>query len=100
MPKTTAVVVDLVALVSELAQVRAEKDLLAKRENAIRATVLEATGKVATPIANPETGEIIAEIVASVRRSVSDWDIFETAYPDAYEALAKFTDVLTLTLSK
>lgn len=100
MPKTTPVAVDLVALVSELAQVRAEKDLLAKRENAIRATVLEATGKIATPIANPETGEILAEIVASVRRSVSDWDNFESAYPDAYKALVKFTDVLTLTLPK
>lgn len=92
--------VNLVSLIEELATVRAEKDVLAKRESAIRATVLDATGKIATPIANPETGEIIAEIVASVRRSVSDWDTFETAYPDAYEALAKFTDVLTLTLSK
>ena len=96
----SAVAVDLVSLVEELTKVRAEKDALAKRESAIRATVLEATGKVATPIANPVTGEIIAEIVASVRRSVSDWDTFEVNYPEAYEALAKFTDVLTLTLPK
>jgi hypothetical protein len=96
----TVVAVDLVALVSELAEVRSQKDALAKRESAIRATVLEATGKVATPIANPQTGEIIAEIVASVRRSVSDWDSFAVNYPEAYEALVKFTDVLTLNISK
>jgi hypothetical protein len=100
MSENTAVAVDLVALISELADVRAEKDLLAKRESAIRATVLEATGKVATPIANPVTGEIVAEIVASVRRSVSDWDSFAVNYPEAYEALVKFTDVLTLNLTK
>lgn len=96
----TVVAVDLVALVSELAEVRSQKDALAKRESAIRATVLEATGKVATPIANPQTGEIIAEIVASVRRSVSDWDSFAVNYPEAYEVLVKFTDVLTLNISK
>lgn len=96
----TAVKVDLVSLIGELATVRAEKDVLAKRESAIRATVLEATGKVATPIANPETGEVIAEIVASVRRSITDWETFELAYPEAYEALTKFTDVLTLSISK
>jgi hypothetical protein len=92
--------VNLVSLIEELVAVRAEKDVLAKRESAIRATVLEATGKIATPIAHPQTGEILAEIIASVRRSVSDWDTFETAYPEAYEALAKFTDVLTLTRPK
>lgn len=92
--------VNLVSLIEELASVRAEKDVLAKRESAIRATVLEATGKVATPITNPVTGEIVAEIVASVRRSVTDWDSFAVNYPEAYEALVKFTDVLTLNISK
>jgi hypothetical protein len=100
MSKSTAVQVDLVGLLTELSRVRAEKDLLSKRESVIRNSVLEATGKVATPIANPETGEILAEVVGSVRRSVSDWDSFESAYPDAYKALVRFTDVLTLTLTK
>ena len=47
-----AVKVDVVSLIEELAVVRAEKDVLAKRESAIRKAVLEATGNVATPIAN------------------------------------------------
>lgn len=94
-----AVKVDVVSLIEELAVVRAEKDVLAKRESAIRKAVLEATGNVATPIAN-DNGEVIAEIIASVRRSVSDWDTFEVAYPEAYKALTRFTDVLTLTLPK
>ena len=94
-----AVKVDVVSLIEELAVVRAEKDVLAKREGAIRKAVLEATGNVATPIAN-DNGEVIAEIIASVRRSVSDWDTFEVAYPEAYKALPRFTDVLTLTLPK
>lgn len=94
-----AVKVDVVSLIEELAVVRAEKDTLAKRESAIRKAVLEATGNVATPIAN-HNGEVIAEIVASVRRSVGDWDTFEVAYPEAYKALTRFTDVLTLTLPK
>jgi hypothetical protein len=94
-----AVKVDVVSLIEELAVVRAEKDVLAKREGAIRKAVLEATGNVATPIAN-DNGEVIAEIIASVRRSVSDWDTFEVAYPEAYKALTRFTDVLTLTLPK
>jgi hypothetical protein len=94
-----AVKVDVVSLIEELAVVRAEKDVLAKRESAIRKAVLEETGNTATPIAD-NNGVIIAEIVASVRRSISDWETFEANYPEAYEALAKFTDVLTLTLSK
>lgn len=94
-----AVKVNLVSLIEELAIVRAEKDALAKRESAIRKSVLEATGNTATAIAD-DNGVIIAEIVASVRRSVSDWDNFEIAYPEAYKALTRFTDVLTLTLPK
>ncbi len=90
---------DVFSLIEELAVVRAEKDVLAKRESSIRKAVLEATGNVATPIAN-DNGEVIAEIIASVRRSVSDWDTFEVAYPEAYKALTRFTDVLTLTLPK
>ena len=93
----TATIVDLI---SELATVRAEKDALSKRETAIRAIVLETTGKIATVIANPETGIVIAEIVASERRSISDWDTFALNYSEAYEALTKFTNVLTLTISK
>ncbi len=94
-----AVKIDLVSLIEELAVVRAEKDALAKRESAIRKAVLEETGNTATTIID-DHGVIIAEIIASVRRSVSDWDTFEVAYPEAYKALAKFTDVLTLTLPK
>ena len=96
---TQSIAIDLAPLISELADVRAKKDVLAKRESAIRAMVLESVGKVATPITD-SNGVIIAEIVESVRRSVSDWDIFEATYPDAYEALVKFTDVLTLNLAK
>jgi len=91
--------VDVVSLIEELAVVRAEKDALAKRESAIRKAVLEATGNTATAIAD-NNGVIVAEIIASVRRSVSDWDTFEVAYPEAYKALTRFTDVLTLTLPK
>jgi len=89
--------VDVVTLISELADVRKQKDVLAKRESEIRKAVLGEVGNVATPIAD-NNGVIIAEIVASVRRSISDWAEFEDAYPEAYEALAKFTDVLTLTI--
>lgn len=94
-----ALKVDVVSLIEELAIVRAEKDALAKRESAIRKAVLEETGNVATPIAD-NSGVIVAEIVASVRRSVSDWEAFAVNYPEAYEALVKFTDVLTLNLVK
>lgn len=87
---------DITTAIAELVKVRAEKAVLAKRESAIRSEVLEFTGKVAGAIANPETGEIIAELVESERRSISDWDIFAVNYPEAYEALTKFTNVLTL----
>lgn len=95
----TTTTTNFTVLIAELAEVRAHKAELAKRESAIRAEVLEATGKVATPIADPATGAIIAEVVASVRRSVSDWESFEVTYPEAYEALVRFTDVLTLNIT-
>lgn len=94
--KTETVVVDLVSLIAELVEVRKAKADLANRESAIRKVVLGETGNTATVIADPKTGEVIAEVVESVRRSVSDWEEFEIAYPEAYEALVKFTDVLTL----
>jgi hypothetical protein len=94
-----AVVVDVVALIDELAEVRKSKAELTARESVIRKSVLDATGNTAVEIAD-EAGVIIAEVVESVRRSVNDWDAFEVAYPEAYEALVKFTDVLTLNLPK
>lgn len=94
-----AVVVDVVALIDELVEVRKSKAELATRESAIRKSVLDATGNVAVEIAD-EFGVIVAEVVESVRRSVNDWDEFEVAYPEAYEALVKFTDVLTLNTPK
>lgn len=93
---TTAL--DVVSVIAELAQIRAEKADLAKRESAIRAEVLDYVGKTASLVANPLTGEVIAEVVESERRSVSDWDSFATDFPEAYEALVKFTNVLTLNL--
>lgn len=96
---TNTIKTDLAPLIAELADVRSKKDALAKRESAIRAMVLESVGKVATPITD-SNGVIIAEIVESVRRSVGDWDTFEATYPEAYQALVKFTDVLTLNLVK
>ena len=96
---TQSIAIDLAPLILELTEVRAKKDALAKRESAIRGMVLESVGKVATPITDTN-GVIIAEIVESVRRSVGDWDTFEATYPDAYKALVKFTDVLTLNLAK
>ena len=88
---------DITATIADLVKVRAEKAILTKRESAIRSEVLEFTGKIAGVIANPETGEIIAELVESERRSVSDWDKFAEVYPEAYAVLTKFTEVLTLT---
>lgn len=94
-----AVVVDVVALIDELVEVRKSKAELSARESVIRKSVLDATGNSAVEIAD-EAGVIIAEVVESVRRSVNDWDEFEVAYPEAYEALVKFTDVLTLNTLK
>ena len=96
---TKAVVVDVVALIDELVEVRKSKAELSARESVIRKSVLEATGNTAVEIAD-EAGVIIAEVIESVRRSVNDWDEFEVAYPEAYEALVKFTDVLTLNTLK
>jgi hypothetical protein len=94
-----AVVVDVVALIDELVEVRKSKAELSARESIIRKSVLDATGNVAIEIAD-KAGVIIAEVVESTRRSVNDWDEFEVAYPEAYEALVKFTDVLTLNTTK
>jgi hypothetical protein len=94
-----AVVVDVVALIDELVEVRKSKAELSARESVIRKSVLDATGNSAVEIAD-EAGVIIAEVIESVRRSVNDWDEFEVAYPEAYEALVKFTDVLTLNTLK
>lgn len=82
--------------IAELAEVRSAKAELAKREGAIRAEVIKAYGKEAQEIADPTTGVVIAELVASERRSVSDWEKFAVSYPEAYEALVKFTEVTTL----
>jgi hypothetical protein len=92
----TAKTVDLVSLIAELVDVKKAKADLANRESAIRKVVLTETGNIATVIADPKTGEVIAEITESVRRSVNDWEAFEITYPEAYEALVKFTDILTL----
>lgn len=94
-----AVVVDVVALIDELVEVRQSKAELSARESVIRKSVLDATGNTAVEIAD-EFGVVIAEVVESVRRSVNDWDDFEATYPEAYEALVKFTDVLTLNTLK
>jgi hypothetical protein len=90
-----AVVVDVISLISELVEVRKAKSALSARESVIRKSVLGATGNTAITIVD-NSGVVVAEVVESVRRSVNDWDDFETTYPEAYEALVKFTDVLTL----
>jgi hypothetical protein len=94
-----AVVVDVVALIDELIEVREAKAELSARESVIRKSVLGATGNTAVEIAD-KAGVIIAEVVESTRRSINDWDDFEATYPEAYEALVKFTDVLTLNTLK
>lgn len=96
MTAKTTKTLDLVSLIGELVEVKKAKAELANRESAIRKVVLTETGNTATVIADPKTGEVIAEITESVRRSVADWEEFETTYPEAYEALVKFTDILTL----
>jgi hypothetical protein len=90
-----AVVVDVIALIGELVEVRKAKSVLSARESNIRKSVLDETGNTAITIVD-NSGVVVAEVVESVRRSVNDWDEFEATYPEAYEALVKFTDVLTL----
>jgi flagellar hook assembly protein FlgD len=90
-----AIVVDVISLIGELVEVRKAKSVLSARESNIRKSVLDATGNIAITIVD-NSGVVVAEVVESVRRSVNDWDEFEATYPEAYEALAKFTDVLTL----
>jgi hypothetical protein len=51
-------------------------------------------------IIDPATGEVLAEVVESERRSINNWDNFEATYPEAYEALVKFTDILSLNTVK
>ena len=90
-----AVVVDVIALIGELVEVRKAKAVLSARESNIRKSVLDETGNTAITIVD-NSGVVVAEVVESVRRSVNDWEEFEATYPEAYEALVKFTDVLTL----
>lgn len=94
----TLVAVEVATLITELAEVRSQKSDLTKREGQIRAEVLKSTGKVDTEIFDPATGEAIAEIVISERRSITDWETFQLAFPEAYQALVKFTEVATLNL--
>jgi hypothetical protein len=91
-------VVDITEVIAELAEIRAEKAKWAKRESEIRNLVLESTGNIATQIYS-DSG-VIAEVVLSERRSINDWDNFQMAFPEAYEALVKTSEVLTLTLKK
>ena len=93
----TLVAVEVSELIAELAVVRSQKADLSKREGQIRNEVLATTGKVATEIQNAE-GVAIAEIVLSERRSITDWETFQLAFPEAYQALVKFTEVATLNL--
>lgn len=93
----TLVAVEVSTLITELAVVRSQKADLTKRESQIRSEVLATTGKVATEIHNAE-GVAIAEIVLSERRSITDWETFQLAFPEAYQALVKFTEVATLNL--
>lgn len=94
----TLVAVEVATLITELAEVRSQKADLSKRESQIRNEVLSTTGKVDTEIFDPSTGEAIAEIVMSERRSITDWETFQLAFPEAYQALVKFTEVATLNL--
>lgn len=94
----TLVAVEVATLITELVEVRSQKSDLTKREGQIRAEVLKSTGKVDTEIFDPATGEAIAEIVISERRSITDWETFQLAFPEAYQALVKFTEVATLNL--
>ena len=94
----TLVAVEVATRITELAEVRSHQADLTKRESQIRNEVLATTGKVATEIFDPSTGEAIAEIVMSERRSITDWETFQLAFPEAYQALVKFTEVATLNL--
>jgi len=94
----TLVAVEVATLITELAEVRSQKADLTKRESQIRNEVLSTTGKVDTEIFDPNTGEAIAEVVMSERRSITDWETFQLAFPEAYQALVKFTEVATLNL--
>ena len=93
------VAVSLEETIAELAEVRARKAELAERESEIRSLVLDTVAKQPTQILNGK-GDLIAEITLSERRSINSWDDFETKFPEAYEALVKFGEVLTLNLPK
>lgn len=93
------VAVSLEETIAELAEVRARKAELAERESEIRSLVLDTVAKQPTQILNGK-GDLIAEVTLSERRSINSWDDFETKFPEAYEALVKFGEVLTLNLPK
>jgi hypothetical protein len=88
----------MTTLIAEISDIRSKKAELSKQESKLRSEVLKTTGKVDTEIFDPATGIAIAEIVMSERRSISDWDTFKIAFPEAYEALVQFTEVATLNL--
>lgn len=94
----TLVAVEVSTLIEELTEVRNKKAELSKQESKIRAEVLKTTGRVDTEIFHPTTGVAIAEVVMSERRSIKDWENFQLAFPEAYEALVQFTEVATLNL--
>ena len=93
------VAVSLEETIAELAEVRARKAELSERESEIRSLVLDTVAKQPTQILNG-SGDLIAEVTLSERRSINCWDDFETKVPEAYEALVKFGEVLTLNLPR
>jgi hypothetical protein len=96
---SVVVAVSMEELISELGEVRSAKAELAERESEIRGMVLDAVDKKPAQILNL-SGEIIAEVVESERRSINSWDDFGAKFPEAYEALVKYGRVLTLNLPR
>jgi hypothetical protein len=96
---TVVVALSLEEIISELAEVRSAKAELSERESEIRSLVLDAVAKRPALILNTE-GDLIAEVTLSERRSINSWDDFETKFPEAYDALVKFGEVLTLNLPR
>ena len=96
---TVLVAVSLEEIISELAEVRSAKAELSERESEIRTLVLDTVAKQPTQILNGK-GDLIAEVTLSERRSINSWDDFETKFPEAYAALVKFGEVLTLNLPR
>jgi hypothetical protein len=96
---TVVVAVSMEETIAELAEVRASKAILAERESEIRSLVLDFLDSKPAQILNGNS-DLIAEVVLSERRSIKNWEDFEAKFPEAYEALVKFTDVLSLNLPK